>query len=165
MEGNVSLCELRRQRIGMLNADECIPRCPMVSDGVGQGQYIDCYLLQEDPRLVPPDNCKKWILRWCTISYIKPCSHVERNRWPKLFHDKEGCDVAQHCASQASPAPRMMPYMLVRRCQAPVAPLHLVQSFLDRHRSLLTFADNIRKASVASKRLGGIRPAQVGPCH
>jgi hypothetical protein len=59
----------------------------------------------------------------------------------------------------------MMPYMLVRRCQAPVAPLHLVQSFLDRHRSLLTFADNIRKASVASKRLGGIRPAQVGPCH
>ena len=48
-------------------------------DGSGQGQYIACYLLQEDPRLVPPDNCKEWILRWCTISYIKPCSHVERN--------------------------------------------------------------------------------------
>ena len=63
MEGNVGLGELRCQRIGILNADECIPRCPMVSDGIGQGQYIACYGLQEDPRLVPPDNCKEWILR------------------------------------------------------------------------------------------------------
>ena len=103
----------------------------------GQGQYIASYCLQEDLRLVPPDDCKEWILRWRTISYIKSCSYVERNRWFQFSHDKEGCDVAQHCGLQASPAPWMMLCVLVCRRQALVPLLQPLTPFFDCHLLLL----------------------------